>query len=1161
MARNVVESNRATCSRKTITTLYPRRIKMSKVFRIYKDGVATLQGWQSAAAYPYNSTARDTIEDPDGRTARYEITSIPSPLARIDLIKTAFAELSRGGTEQLDGSTIYHKMVSDTLDVAEIFFNRDKMGSKIEIIKWTAAGMQERLAGSPLEGHRYIADAMHKYLTADAATYNFDRLQGIYLLNYPSGPDELNIIGATSPATLFFSNANDLSFVDDIFLGQRRPFNRHSFTPLYRRDREMILYMMSLRASIPGFAGLFPEVDSYLTLTYRALTDEALKDEIRSISASAVSSMYAPIEVVDDGGSDVVEVLGYEIFQKRGAASLDSSEMTIASTRPVEQPPMVLPIENGNKYSSLRYASAPWGVSNAAPLWDAEPNPAKRLLPFDGARYPWLTIGDLLEPTLIAVPHTLNNVDFFDGNIGKINRDELAYLLPIKPLLFRYFTVEDIAGPAVDGLPIVEMEQLAGDAVKVTLRIPIKGNNRVNRIEYSRIYYPGRRADVTKNEGSIVVHPFTGVLMPAVKTPAGVDSFYNVSCIDASRAATALRFYKADEVVNPTSVTCRDKSGEHNIKGVNYYLENVEWEYMGVEPGGDDGIRGLLIPRWRTVPASRRIDFAVDLGTSNTHIEMCHDGSPVSVPFGYDAGAAPAATFFRPSLDDGGAMIDLQDETSLIEKDLIPSVLGRGDFQFPTRTVLSASKTMSWTTGTAPMTMFNLPFTYDKRRALPYNAFHTDIKWGTGEALDIMEAYVNTLVLLMRNKALVDGGDLKQTRLTWFYPASMPPKRLRRLRRVWDDAYRRYFNPAGSTVSISESQAPAGYFYRAVATATTMVNIDIGGGTTDVAYSADGRVKVFTSFRMGANALFENTLSKIDTTNAIVDRHKVAILDLLRTMNLTELIHIFNSPANRLPVNMASFLFGLRDNSIAARAGVKSSALDFNFRLQEDEDFKIVFIIFYAAIIYHIGKMIGVSGGLELPRHISFSGNGSRILNIITTDVAQLTRLTRIMLELSSGLSYGNGRLEILGLEKDSSPKESTCKGGILAGDRDENYDDSRRVVLTGDLRRIVTDGDTYAGLDGESRDGIVGAVNQFFDFLNRVNEEMDFDDNFGVSPRSMSIAKSMCRLDLATFLDKGIKIVADESDGESMLDESPFFYPIRGAINAISAEIGKNIN
>ena len=66
---------------------------MSKVFRLYKEGTETYQDWNESPAFPYNSTALDTIDDPDGASARNEITSIPSPFARIDLIKSAFKEV------------------------------------------------------------------------------------------------------------------------------------------------------------------------------------------------------------------------------------------------------------------------------------------------------------------------------------------------------------------------------------------------------------------------------------------------------------------------------------------------------------------------------------------------------------------------------------------------------------------------------------------------------------------------------------------------------------------------------------------------------------------------------------------------------------------------------------------------------------------------------------------------------------------------------------------------------------------------------------------------------------------------------------------------------------------------------------------------------------
>lgn len=90
---------------------------MAKVFRLH-TGTNTLQGWDDAGA-PYGATAINQIKDPNGATSKKEVTSIPSPFARMDLVKVAFKNVV--DSHQIDGDTMYHKLVSDCLDVGEIF--------------------------------------------------------------------------------------------------------------------------------------------------------------------------------------------------------------------------------------------------------------------------------------------------------------------------------------------------------------------------------------------------------------------------------------------------------------------------------------------------------------------------------------------------------------------------------------------------------------------------------------------------------------------------------------------------------------------------------------------------------------------------------------------------------------------------------------------------------------------------------------------------------------------------------------------------------------------------------------------------------------------------------------------------------------------------------
>ncbi len=63
-----------------------------KILRLH-DGTAAgandnINGWGESTVI--SQKAVDTITDPQGNTAKSEITSIPSPFARLDLVKQGF---------------------------------------------------------------------------------------------------------------------------------------------------------------------------------------------------------------------------------------------------------------------------------------------------------------------------------------------------------------------------------------------------------------------------------------------------------------------------------------------------------------------------------------------------------------------------------------------------------------------------------------------------------------------------------------------------------------------------------------------------------------------------------------------------------------------------------------------------------------------------------------------------------------------------------------------------------------------------------------------------------------------------------------------------------------------------------------------------------------
>ena len=105
---------------------------MAKILRLHKESNDNITDW--GLSKRYGKDVINQITDPTGADAKKEITSIPSPFARIDLAKNAFKWVV--DSNDLEGKTIHHKMVSDCLDVAELFFNYDKFSDKLEILVW-----------------------------------------------------------------------------------------------------------------------------------------------------------------------------------------------------------------------------------------------------------------------------------------------------------------------------------------------------------------------------------------------------------------------------------------------------------------------------------------------------------------------------------------------------------------------------------------------------------------------------------------------------------------------------------------------------------------------------------------------------------------------------------------------------------------------------------------------------------------------------------------------------------------------------------------------------------------------------------------------------------------------------------------------------------------
>ena len=1126
---------------------------MAKVFRIHKGASNTISNWEDSVRI--GTKAIDSIEDPVGATDKKEITSIPSPFARIDLVKRAFKYVAEHG---LDGKTAYHKLVSDSLDVGQIFFNIEKYRNFVKIIVWDKKNHLQQLEDSNSAEHVRLGKTYRTYIQQDGDEYNFNQMDCIYLLNYvdSTGPEIMNIIGATSPATLFFSSANNLSYVKKkIKFGCDSPFD-DDYKPLYRREFDYIKYWYSLRASRQDFAKLFPEVDLYLTKCYKLLSDSQ-RDDIRQniLDHTHYTSNYDDIPVVTTA-QQYVMVLNQKLRRKPTVTKVDSDfEMEVSPElrRPGVNIPLALPVETYTE--PTKYVIGDWDKNTRVPYSDVTPI-AQRSLPDDGSTYPYVTISDFLEDTIVKIPYKFNSKGYFDGNDANADARD-SFLLPLKRTFFDYFTVDALRG-TVGGKKVIEIQRLVGDTgVKVILRIPIK--KRDSYIQYDRIYYKGSKADVNANKGAIIEDKeFTVGQFPALKYPAGIKAYYRVALLDRDSVAGennpySLSFYnRENKLVEAEGMVKRNCNPDgvridpYKVDSITYALEN-EYDYMHVS---GNGVSAVIVPTFAVRAGNHKFRFAIDFGTTNTHIE-------------YSVNDEASKAFDITEADMQIQKLHLTDDADLrgvFNSDFLPETIGgESIYRYPMRTVISESQNTNWSKAVYSMANTNIPFTYEKVMPLSYNSLHTDLKWSAKqEDKQRAHKYIESLLVMLRNKVLLNNGDPSRTEIVWFYPASMTQGRFNKFKSEWEESFLELFNASQQNIiAMSESVAPYYYHKTNNGAVSTVVSVDIGGGTTDVLIVDKGKPEYLTSFRFAANTIFGDGYSYNAETNGIVRTYVPIIRQQLEANKFNSLKEVLNSlDSKKISTDIIAFFFSLASNKEVLKEKVE---INFGKMLADDKRGKYVVILFFVAIMYHIANIMKAKG-FEVPRHITFSGNGSKVLNVLSTNPNTLERFSKLIFEKVYGKPYSEDGLDII-RPKDS--KESTCKGGILANPfQSQDYSEiktMKTILLGTDESTFVEQGMDYDSLNDSIKDQVVENCKDFINFAFDLDKEFSYYDEFEIDKSVIEDARKLCMKDLKTFLENGIELKKEsiKQDGaDNVVEETLFFYPLTGVLNALVREL-----
>lgn len=1014
-------------------------------------------------------------------------TSIPSLFARLYLFEGVFQALVGKPLNDLTMINVNTSLISDCFDLLEFLYQRGN-DKHLVIRHWNANNQIAELSNDGDPKHAKLAQVLRDELNVEP---NF---QDIYLFYWKSAnaqtliPEEV-LIGGTSPFTLVFTSPNWKRKMVEKGLSFRRLDGSNMFSdtdirPLVHRDakfKEMIYSMYMAFQSI--LAKQSPSFEQYLSTSWKS---EVPSPGILAMGG-APDAFYAKYPNVRDENDAAVVACNIPISYEKIAPTSSGYEIRATTNRYATyqadgatinlNTPLVF---NANGITGATYVGqSVWDsstciINEAATRGTALHN---RVLPGDmGIRYPYLIWSDFLEDKIIKVSYKLDPEKFVTASNG-----DSQFILPLKKEFFNFFNIADINSvvSTVGGEQKKLVEVKSGqDKVEVTLNIPIAHQN--STIELKREY---RKEDIIAgNDFMLAFFPFYKV----VGRPT-LNMYSVMSCGDIN-----LSFYNQTSVstmVNCSSMVRTTSTGNTMLKQTKYYKLGASFDLVEVHSGNTCG---LVIPKMKEINvgnASQTYSFAVDFGTSNTYIAYKTNHSPI--PQTLDVTKDDVQTVFLCSPDFKMETVPMHSVMSLFyDREFVPIHINKNArVSYPTRT--ATCETSDFETNQANL-FGNISIGFNLQNEAVVIAagvkqwvYKTDLKWALEKNpadvhyLDRVKNYCMEILWMLKNKSLLNGGsDVFEVFLTFPETMKVPTRNLF-INQCWQWAKTqlqlnctfRY----GSNVS--ESIAPYNMLAPHIG-GQSLLNIDIGGGTSDLLFvskdSAGSIIGAYYSSTLfaaddlwgdGLNVGLPNEINNgfYKYIKAQIDNNIASYPSKLLSC-LLSLVQITNSSKDAM-----GFLF--KYDSVFGTSVLITS---------EPKLYSIIFI-HYAALMYHVARLIKKLG-VSIPENLSFTGMGSRYINLISNDTNDVKLLSKMLLEKYTGLN-APATFKVYMAEE---PKEITAKGALSGDSLLNNFQ-----IPANKLEEVIDYGfDTNSNLvygdvtQVETKDSVLQEYNNFIDSL-----------------------------------------------------------------------------
>lgn len=1170
---------------------------MAHKLSLIKEQTAPQSGWNKYENNPYDNQKIPEITDNIGN-AEIPVTSIPSPFAQMHLFDTAFDFVNKSYNNtknigELSGKTTFHKYISHCLDVFEILYSYQTLEAKsdIDIEIWTIDELNV-LSKDHNVGVRTFAETLKIYIgnyNNDTKFKNsgiqnpFDSFTLIYYEN--------KVIAATSPHTGFFTIGDELPTRIKSNYNNRSFFT--TYEPLYNRSHEFQEFINVFFRKYGSITSTCKVVSEYLKINRNHIIDTDLKNNIKSMERNFSDEYTKGYEILEIDNKEVTLLGGsipflckrYDVKDAMG--EVRESDYVIVTGKSLENPPLAL--HEGLNKTRWTYINSPFAKETKLEFTTPI---SKRILPDTIIEYPWIGRNDFLSPHLIQLGYEVNTSKFWmpDGEVNNI-------VLPIKEAYFNYFTIEDLKKQ-------LTIEKLNSGAIVVSLDIPVMADNKRGSISFERTYDEVAPSTIDNEDyGAIIESSLAFGMYPFFKVAdKKFNDRYKILSYYQNQETVSYQFHRenkgSDRSENIPATTHSRTRLEENYDCITDYAElttftrnangdieidldkDITFDLVSVAVKNKNfgtSLEGMLVPLFGE-PISlsnEKASIAFDIGTSNSYVALKSGNSIESLSNYLDTST---------SLESNLVMLnairqDLKTQKSIYDLDpinvfygisqsaeFLPSMIGeKSEYSFPIRSIINIDNDTNSEKleELNVLSNVNIPFAFGQKRLRDnFDYAFSNIKWGVTDsendfARNRLHVFIEQLVWMGRNQLLRLQKSPDKTDVLWFKPLSMGANQMTVFSEIWNEVYKTYFSKTDSReqlLQVTESWAPKGSYDETFGLGKVFMNIDIGGGTSDIIIFDDDIPEMTTSFRFAGNSLFESLSGHNRFDNGFVSKYEDVMKKSFGDDLTKSLIIKYIKESDGLnSTDLISYFFNYNM---------------FSKKLKLDSDFKLLFLLHNSAIFYHAMQVLQMADLKKLPTYIGVSGNGAKLLEITNGD-ADLNRTNGMSRIVSSILQkiFNLDEPHKLEIQVIKNPKEATAKGGIKGIEQFKKFKDADTLnycISLGDKEQFFnvnannsTSNTKYGNYlkEGDTTiEKVAENVITFFEyFFDELWNEVKFVRNFALDKSYNAEKLKKYFADKNRIEDVIRQEVNKRKDTDPELSETMFFYAIKAYIYGFS--------